>query len=390
MSVPTPLRDPARDPSPDPSPDACLRPGARNLITDVAGLRVGNACDEHLKSGTTVLCADEPFVAAVDVMGGAPGTRETDCLAPDALVDRVDALVLSGGSAFGLSAASGVCDALRAHGRGYPVGPVRVPIVPAAILFDLLAGGVHDWRDNPWTALGRRAYANAAAQFELGCAGAGTGATTAHLKGGLGSASLLLPDGHTVGALVAANPNGDAVDPHSGRFHAWSCEFGDEFGGLGAPPSADPGRLPVNHKLAAYRALRGEPVGADTGGGPAPLPGGNTTLAIVATDHPLDKAGCRRLAVAAQDGMARALQPSHTPIDGDIVFALSTSTGSTTPTGGGGAPGQPPDIAARLLLGHAASVCVARAIARAVFEASTRERDTLPTWRARHANARRG
>jgi len=349
-----------------------LRPGPRNLITDVTGLKVGNAHDDRLKSGTTVLCADVPFVAGVDVMGGAPGTRETDCLAPDRMVDRVDALVLSGGSAFGLSAASGVCDALRAAGRGYPVGPVRVPIVPSAILFDLLAGGVHDWRENPWYGLGQRALAAAAERFELGSVGAGAGATTAHLKGGLGSASLVLPGGYTVGALVAANPNGDAVVPGSGRFHAGACEFGDEFGQRGVPPPGDPGSLPRNHKLAAYRALSGESGDPDAG-----LAGGNTTLAIVATDLPLAKAECRRLAVAAQDGMARALQPAHTPIDGDIVFALSSGV-DQAPV---------PDIATKLLLGHAAAICVARAIARAVFEASPRPRDTLPTWRSRYARS---
>jgi len=356
-----------------------LHPGKRNLITDVPGLLVGNACDRHLKSGTTVLCADAPFVASVDVMGGAPGTRETDCLAPDKVVDRVDALVLSGGSAFGLSAASGVCDALRERGRGYPVGPVRVPIVPAAILFDLLAGGVHDWRENPWYALGRRALDEAGEHFSLGSVGAGAGATTAHLKGGLGSASLVLPDGYTVGALVAANPNGDAVDADSGRFHASACEFGDEFGQCGAPPAVDPGRLPRNLKLAAYQALASDAASAvgatvDAGTPGVGTPGANTTLVIVATDLPLDKAGCARLAVAAQDGLARALQPAHTPIDGDIVFALSTGTEAS--------PVQ--DIGARLLLGHAAAMCVARAIARAVFEATVEPRDTLPTWRARH------
>lgn len=340
------------------SPADRLVPGARNLLTDVAGLQVGNAQDERLKTGVTVVCADAPFVAGVDVMGGAPGTRETDCLAPDKLVDRIDALVLSGGSAFGLSAAGAVADALREQGRGYAVGPVRVPIVPSAILFDRWAGGANDWHGNPWSELGRQALAASAETFELGSVGAGTGATTAQLKGGLGSASLRLPGGGTVAALVAANPNGAAVDADSGHFHAWDAEFASEFGGIGAPPAGRPERLPVSEKLSA---LESQALGSAT------------TLAIVATDVALTKAGCQRLAVAAQDGMARALRPAHTPIDGDLVFALSTAPGDA-------------DIALelRLLLGHAAALCVARAIARAVYLATPAPNDTLPTWTQRY------
>ena len=188
-----------------------MRPGARNLITDVAGLRVGNASDATIKTGSTVLVGDTPFVAGVHVMGGAPGTRETDLLAPDKTVQEVDALVLSGGSAFGLDAASGVADALRAAGRGFFVGPVNVPIVPGAILFDLINGGDKEWGENPYKALGRAAYEAAREDFSLGSEGAGTGALTADLKGGLGSASLVLDNGVTVGALVAANPVGQSI-----------------------------------------------------------------------------------------------------------------------------------------------------------------------------------
>lgn len=372
-----------------------FRVGPRNLVTDVPGILVGNAHDERAKSGTTVLTARTPFVASVDVMGGAPGTRETDCLAPDRLVDAVDAIVLSGGSAFGLDAAGGVAQALREVGRGYAVGPVRVPIVPAAILFDLLGGGATDWVDAPWHALGREAFGTASAGFALGSVGAGTGATTANLKGGLGSASLVLPGGATVGALVAANPNGSAVDPDTGRFWAGPFEMDGEFGGRGVPAPADPLAIPTNRKYPAWRALPGNDGGDRDGGGnddggAAPgspsratlPPGGNTTLAIVATDFPLDKAGCLRLAVAAQDGMARALVPAHTPIDGDVVFALSTGTG---PRGGPSSAGTLVDTAReRLLLGHAAALCVARAIARAVYEACPAARDPLPTWRERY------
>ncbi len=166
-----------------------MTPGPRNLITDVAGLRVGNAADPVLKSGVTVLTADQPFVASVHVMGGAPGTRETDLLAPDKSVQAVDALVLSGGSAYGLDACSGVVEGLRAAGRGFRVGPAVVPIVPGAIVFDLLNGGDKGWTVNPYAELGRRALEGAAADFALGTAGAGTGALAAMQKGGLGSAS---------------------------------------------------------------------------------------------------------------------------------------------------------------------------------------------------------
>ena len=378
-------------------PGGRLSVGARNLITDVPGLRVGHAADERVKSGTTVLTAARPFAASVDVMGGAPGTRETDCLAPDRLVERVDALVLSGGSAFGLDAASAVANALRRAGRGFAVGPLRVPIVPAAILFDLLNGGRHDWIDNLYYALGREAWEAAMADgesFALGSVGAGAGATTANLKGGLGSASFVLPGGATVGALVAANPHGSPVASAEGHFHAAPFEVGTEFGGLGQAPRRDPLALGRNEKLAAWQALTergGATPGADPHGpsgdaargrGPGPgdgdgdategAPVPNTTLAIVATDAALGKAQLKRLAVAAQDGMARALSPSHTAFDGDLVFALST----------GERPLADP-VGEAMALGHVASLCLARAIARGVWHASAAPGDTLPSWQSR-------
>ncbi len=269
-----------------------LVPGPRNLITDVAGLRVGNADDPVVRTGVTVLTADAPFVAAVDVRGGAPGTRETDLLAPGNLVQAVDALVLSGGSALGLAAASGVADSLRAAGRGFAVGDQRVPIVPAAILFDLGNGGAKDWVVNPYPALGAAALAAAAADFALGTAGAGYGATTATLKGGLGSASVTVGP-WTLGALVAVNAVGGVTAGDGPRFHAGAWEMGAEFGGLGppAPGDMDAGALPPT-KVAR--------------------PGTATTIAIVATDAALDRAGALRLAVAAQDGIARAIVPAHT------------------------------------------------------------------------------
>ena len=326
-----------------------MRPGARNLITDVAGLKVGNAEDEAVKTGATVLLGAVPFVAAVHVMGGAPGTRETDLLAPDKTVQEVDALALAGGSAFGLDAASGVVDGLRALGRGFDVGGQKVPIVPGAIVFDLLNGGDKVWAESPYKRLGRAALAAAGEGFGLGSVGAGAGATTADLKGGLGSASLVLPSGHTVGALVVVNAVGSVVGP-DGHFWAAPWEMGGEFGGLGPVTGFDPGAVPRT-KLN---------------------PGEATTIAIVATDAVLTQAQATRLAVAAHDGMARAIVPSHTPMDGDLVFAAAT----------GARPLSDP-VLDPLLLGHAAAVCLARAIARGVHAARHAEGDPLPTWQDR-------
>jgi L-aminopeptidase/D-esterase-like protein len=328
-----------------------MRPGARNLITDVAGLRVGNAGDPVVRSGVTVLTAEAPFTAAVHVMGGAPGTRETDLLAPDRLVQEVDALVLSGGSALGLAAASGVADALRAAGRGFAVGTQRVPIVPAAILFDLENGGDKGWAENPYPALGRAALAAAAAEFALGSAGAGTGAMLQGLKGGLGSASAVLDaGGYTVGALVAVNAVGAATIGEGPHFWAAPWEIGAEFGGLGLP--------------AAFPATAEPP--------PTKRPGAATTIAIVATDAALTQAQATRLAVAAHDGIARALVPAHTLLDGDLVFAAAT----------GRHPLVNP-VADLYRLGHAASACLARAIARGVRLASPAAGDPLPAWSCR-------
>ncbi len=327
-----------------------MRPGKRNLITDVAGLVVGNASDERIRSGVTVLTAARPFVAGVHVMGGAPGTREVALLAPDKLVQEVDALVLSGGSAFGLDAASGVAEALRAHGRGFDVGGQRVPIVPGAILFDLLNGGAKDWQENPYREMGRAALDGAAEDFGLGTAGAGAGATVADLKGGLGSASLVLESGITVGALVAVNAVG-RVTLDGGHFWAAPWEFGGEFGGRGVGTGFDPA-VPPATKLGARQA---------------------TTITIVATDAALDQAQATRMAVAAHDGMARAIVPSHTPFDGDLVFAAAT----------GAQPLRDPEHDP-LMLGHAAAVCLARAIARGVYEATPAEGDTLPAWRQKY------
>ncbi|WP_027256743.1 P1 family peptidase [Leisingera aquimarina] len=339
-----------------------MLPGPRNLITDVPGILVGNAQDSALKSGATVLTADQPFTASVHVMGGAPGTRETDLLAPDKSVAKIDALVLSGGSAFGLDACSGVMDALHSQGRGFPVGPARVPLVPGAILFDLLNGGDKAWKENPYCDLGRAAFENAAEAFDLGTAGAGTGALTAMVKGGLGSASLVLDSGVTVGALVAANPLGAVTTPGERHFWAAPFEIGDEFGGLGPDPSAGLGRSPESRKLAAMQKL---------GNAPLPAERANTTIAIVAADAALSKAQCQRLATAAHDGISRAIVPAHAPGDGDLVFAASTGARAL----------ENPDADLGPVC-HAAALCLSRAIARAISNARPEPGDLLPCWSA--------
>ncbi|MGV6804645.1 MAG: P1 family peptidase [Ruegeria sp.] len=328
-------------------------PGTRNLITDVPGLLVGNAQDEELKSGVTVLTGAKPFRASVHVMGGAPGTRETDLLAPDKSVDRVDAIVLSGGSAFGLDACSGVMDALHAQGRGYQAGQAVVPIVPGAILFDLLNGGNKAWDENPYRPLGRDALLAASREFGLGASGAGTGAMTAMCKGGLGSASAVLENGVTVGALVAANPLGSVTTPGDRHFWAAPFEVGTEFGGLGPDPATDLGHPQPSRKAEAM-------------GNPAPEHA-NTTIAIVATDAVLSKAQCQRMAVAAHDGIARAIVPAHTPGDGDLVFGVSTGENQNSNVDFG-------------ILGHVAAVCLSRAISRAVYLAKPTAGDLLASW----------
>ncbi|MCO4847495.1 MAG: P1 family peptidase [Yoonia sp.] len=313
----------------------------RNLITDVPGILVGNAHDAHVKTGTTVLTAAQPFTCGVHVMGGAPGSRETDLLAPDKLVEQVDALVLSGGSALGLDAASGAANALRAAGRGFAVGDQSVPIVPSAILFDLMNGGDKDWLENPYAALGAQALASASDSFDIGTAGAGFGATTATLKGGLGSASMTLPDGTIIGALVAVNAVGSVTVGDGPHFWAAPFEHGSEFGNLGPSPTYPAGRP----------ATKGH--------------GRNTTIGIIATDARLTQAQCTRLATAAHDGIGRAVVPAHTPVDGDLIFALSTGDAHCD------------DL---LYLGHAAAVCMARAIARGVYCARSTPFENPPCY----------
>jgi len=271
-----------------------MKPGPRNSITDIHGLKVGNAQDTKIKTGVTVLLPERPLTASVHVMGGAPGTRETDLLAPDKTVDQVHALVLSGGSAFGLDAASGVMDYLAQNGVGFEVGPAIVPIVPAAILFDLINGGKKEWGENPYRKLGIEAYEGVSKEFTQGSVGAGTGAIAGRLKGGLGTASLELSDGVIVAALVACNSLGN-VTVKDGSFWAAPFEIDGEFGRLGIAPPVDISST-FNNKIKDME---------------------NTTIGIVATNADLSKTQCHRMAVASHDGMARAIVPSHTPMDGD-------------------------------------------------------------------------
>lgn len=329
------------------------QPGAKNLITDVPGFTVGHATDEKAATGVTVLRCDRAFVSAVDVRGGAPGARETDVLSPENLVGRADAFVLTGGSVFGLAAADGAAAALSKAGVGLTLsgkGPA-IPIVPAAVLHDLANEGDKDWGDAPpYHALGVNAVNNAAEDFALGSVGAGRGAMAGRVKGGLGSASIVLDNGVTVGALVAANPVGSVFMPDGETFYAWAWEQDDEFGGR-APPQAKDNADP-------FPALSRFGKDPDKG----PKPGENTTLAAVAVSADLTNVEAKRVAVMAQDGLARAVRPAHTPLDGDIVFAAASGAHPLTEQGFARA-------AAVAAIGAAAGDCLARAIARAVYEA---------------------
>lgn len=330
------------------------RTGPRNAITDVPGILVGQAEDRDAITGTTVVLTVAPAVAAVDVRGGAPGSRETELLRPGNLVERVDAIALSGGSAFGLAAAGGVMDALAAQGRGFAVGAARVPIVPAAILFDLNFPDRKHWGcEPPHRRLGREAVERAGHDFALGNAGAGLGATAGRLKGGIGSASLMV-DGATVGAIVAVNCAGSVLRQDCGRF--WAAEF------------ALPGEIPPQP------AIPDAPFDLDDMSACSVLfAGANTTIGAVTTDAPLDKDACLRFAMMAQDGLARAIRPAHTPFDGDTVFALSTGSGD------------PVDPVLLTRLGMAAADCLARAIMRAIVAAETL--GGYPSWREKYSAA---
>jgi len=328
-------------------------------ITDVGGVRVGHHhridADAQLGSGwatgTTVVLTPPGTVGAVDGRGGAPGTRETDLLDPSNSVRHVDAVVLTGGSAFGLAAADGVMTWLEEHGRGVAMDGGVVPIVPAAVIFDLPVGG---WQCRPTAEFGYLAAEGAGTDAGIGTVGAGVGARAGALKGGVGTASVTLASGVTVGALVVVNSAGDVVDPDTGL--PWLAYQIEEFG-LVSPPA---------DQLAGY---------ADRHGELSPL---NTTIAVVATDAALSPAGCRRMAIAAHDGLARTIRPCHTPLDGDTVFALATGAVEVNPD-----PTTPasmsPEVPLITAVGAAAADCLARAVLVGVLAAEAIA--GIPTYR---------
>lgn len=311
----------------------------RNLITDVAGIAVGHATDPDLASGVTAILFEHPAVVSVAVLGGAPGGQDISMLEPEMTIGAIDAVVLSGGSVHGLDAAGGVRAALREQKRGFVLRDALVPLVSAAVIFDLGNGGRLDWgRFSPWRELGYQAAASAVAEdFPLGSVGAGTGATTATVKGGLGSASAVSPGGHRVGAIAAVNALGTPLVGDGPWFWAAPFEQDGEFGGRGWPAAMPPGALAPRLKAGA---------------------GSSTTIALVATDATLSKPQAKRLALMANDGLARALFPAHAPMDGDTVFAAATGTG---------APVSNRDLAE---IGQLATQALARAIARGIYAAT--------------------
>ena len=334
-----------------------VRPGTRNLITDVGGIKVGNAEDATAMTGVTILFAEGRGVGAVDVRGGAPGTRETEALLPEGLNVGVDAIVLSGGSVFGLDAAGAATNWLAARGRGFRLqaAAMTAPIVPAAILFDLTNGGDKNWGgEPPYRALALKACEGAGDAFKLGNAGAGLGARAGAYKGGLGSASVVSDDGLEVGALVAVNSFGSPVMPGTSTLWAWAFEQNGEMGRQHAPRSgAVASGLPDDLKRPAAAAS-------------------NTTIAIVAVNAVLTPAQAKRVAIMAQDGLARAIRPVHTPFDGDTVFVVATGKREL----------RDPVIAEVATIGTLAADCLARAIGRGVFEAETQ--GAWPGYRSVH------
>ncbi|WP_313200052.1 P1 family peptidase [Rhizobium sp.] len=311
-----------------------------NLLTDIEGVAVGHATDLSLGSGVTAIIFDEPAIASGSVLGGAPGGRDTALLDPAMTVQAVDAFVLSGGSAFGLDAAGGVQSGLRQIGRGFEVGAARVPIVPQAILMDLLNGGNKDWGlHSPYREMGYSAFQAARkGAFVLGTVGAGTGATTATFKGGIGSASGVTQSGHRIAALLAVNAMGSTTIGNGPNFWAAPFERNGEFGGLGFPQRITDDDTAMRIKGVRLKA---------------------TTIGVVVTDAVLTKAQAHRLSIMAHDGLARAVLPAHLPGDGDTIFSAATGRKSL---------GDPSDFAE---LCHLATLVTARAVARGVYEATT-------------------
>ncbi|MCP3477377.1 P1 family peptidase [Bradyrhizobium sp. CCGUVB1N3] len=328
----------------------------KNLLTDIAGVRVGHAHDEKLASGATAIVFDQPAVAAIDVRGGGPGTREDALLDLANTVERVDAIALSGGSAFGLETGGGVQAWLAEQGRGFRVREALIPIVPGAILFDLLNGGDKAWgRFPPYRDLGYAAAASAGTDFAIGSVGAGLGATTANFKGGLGSASAVTSNGIKVAAIAAVNAVGSVTVGDGPWFWAAPFEVGGEFGGRGLPDTFTDDMLKMRIK-----------------GGPAASPRENTTIGLVVTDATLTKAQAKRLAMIGQTGFARAIYPVHAPTDGDVLFAAATCEKPIDP------------IVGLTEVGMVAANVVARAIARGVYSATVLPfAGALPSWKDR-------
>jgi L-aminopeptidase/D-esterase-like protein len=328
----------------------------KNLLTDIAGVRVGHADDAELASGVTTVIFDSPAVAAIDVRGGGPGTREGSLLDLANTVERIDAIALSGGSAFGLEAGGGVQAWLAEQGRGFVVRDAVIPIVPGAIMFDLLNGGNKKWgRFPPYRDLGYAAAASAGTNFALGSVGAGLGATTANFKGGIGSASATTPSGVKVAALAVVNAVGTVTVGDGPWFWAAPFEIGGEIGGRGLPLAFTPDMLAMRIK-----------------GGAAATASENTTLAVVVTDAELTKPQAKRLAMIAQTGFARAIYPVHAPLDGDVLFAAATGEKPIDP------------LAGLTELGMVAANVVARAIARGVYAATALPfPGALPAWNDR-------
>ena len=317
--------------------------GPKNSITDIDGFLVGNAQDDHIKSGVTVLTRLTSFRASVSILGGAPGTKETELLSPDKIVENIDGIVLAGGSAFGLDASSGVMDCLRGQNRGFDTGAIKVPIVPSAILFDLKNGGFKEWSINPYRELGQNAFLKVSHDFEIGSVGAGCGATTSIVKGGLGTSSLFYGDRIKVGAIVAVNSVGSPCFP--GTNFLFSDLYGKKNGGFE--------RLATNSLINSTKLLTGEA----------------TTLGIVCTNLDFNKNDLNRIATSAHSGIARAIEPSHTPFDGDIIFSATSGT-------------QPIDSKDKdlMLVCQLSALCVTQAVGSAIKAARPKKGDLLSCW----------
>ena len=317
--------------------------GPKNSITDIDSFLVGNAHDDNIKTGVTVLTRSTSFRASVSILGGAPGTKETDLLSPDKIVENIDGIVLAGGSAFGLDASSGVMDCLRIQNRGFDTGAVKVPIVPSAILFDLKNGGLKDWKINPYRDLGKKAFSNISDNFEIGSVGAGCGATTSVVKGGLGTNSIFYGDRIKVGAIVAVNSVGSPFFP--GTNLLYSDFYGEKNYHMERPP--------MTALINPTKLLKGEA----------------TTLGIVCTNINFSKNDLNRIATSAHTGIARAIEPSHTPFDGDIIFSATSGTEPII--------SKDKDL---MLVCQLSALCVTQAVGSAIKAARKKKGDQLSCW----------